>query len=242
MKIIDAVWEKRNIGVETKEIILENEDTVEAVRSTLEIEHSPYVVVKCPSERMDLRYLMTQLGFSFVECSIKITHNLKDIALTGVQKRLIDSVSYAPMKDGDIEQLYDEIRGEMFTTDRVSMDPFFTHEKSANRYICWLDDEVKRGAELFKLVYKGDTVGFFVIKETQPGIYYPFLTGMYKKYRNTGLGFVYISKPIEEIVKRNGKGISSFISTNNSSALRMHAATGFRFEDVNYVFVKHNNA
>jgi len=157
-----------------------------------------------------------------------------------LQERLNKVVSYAEMEDTDLRDLYNEIKGGMFGTDRILLDPYFNSEMAAVRYINWISDELKKGTQAYKIIYKKDSIGFFTFKESSKGVYYPFLAGLYKSYSASGLGFTTLRKPIDEAIKREGNLISTFASTNNLPVVRAHTQQGFSIKQIHYVFVKHN--
>lgn len=239
MQIVDAVWEQRNLGVSCIEITVEDEDTVESIKKQVSEHQTQYMVVKVPPCRTDVMFALTEINFSFIECVFHATHDLKTYEVKGIQKRLTDAVQYKFMDDNDLNLLFTEIKDGMFTTDRVSVDPNFGPIQAANRYVGWIRDELDRGSEVYKLIYKDDPIGFFAFKEIGDGIYHSFLAGMYKKGINTGLGINIIYKPICETVKRKGKMISVSISSNNLNALNVHTLLNFRFKDMSYVYVRH---
>lgn len=240
MKIIDAYWEKRNLGVTTVEVEIEKEDTIKEIETALRNLDGEYLVVRIPAGKMVAMFLVSQMGFDFVESSIHVTHDLKNIELNGIQKRLIDSVNYSPMNSDDIEELFVEIRNGMFESDRISLDPYFSADQTAKRYIGWIKDELERDTELFKLAYKDNTFGFFTFKSIGEGIYYPFLAGIYKQYRKSGLGISIAYKPLCEAVRRKGKMVSTQISTNNGNTVKIHSIMGFEFREIHYVYIRHN--
>jgi hypothetical protein len=242
LKIIDATWEKRNLGVASVEISLEATDTVAEVRQVLARVETDYLVVKVPAGVSNLMLLVSEMGCVFVEASIHITRKVADLELSGIEKRLADSVSYAPMQPGDFEVLHDEIRNGMHETDRVALDSHFTREQASNRYIRWIQDEMGRGAQVYKLIYRDQSIGYFTMKDLGGGVYYPFLAGMYQSHRNSGLGFNIAYKAMCEVAARGGSAVSTHISTNNESAVRLHVNLGFRFEEITYVYVRHNSA
>lgn len=242
MKIIDAFWEKRNLGVSCVEISLEATDRAAEVKEALARIETDYLVVKVPAGVSDLMFLVSEMGCSFVEASIHITRKVADLELPGIEKRLADRVSYAPMQEADLQVLRDEIRNGMHETDRVALDSYFTREQAANRYIGWIQDEMERGAEVYKLIYKDQAIGYFTMKDLGGGVYYPFLAGMYRRYANSGLGFNIAYKAMCAVAERGGTAVSTHISTNNESAVRLHVNLGFRFEEITYVYVRHSRA
>jgi hypothetical protein len=242
MKIVNAIWERRNLGVTCVEVALEPTDTVRDVKKALAPLEPQYLVVKVPAGRTHLMLGLSEMGCSFIEAAIHVTRKVDDLELSGIQKRLADSVSYAPMQEGDLQVLWAEIRNGMYDTDRVSLDPHFTREQASNRYIFWIQDEMERGTDVYKLMYKDQSIGYFTMKDLGDGVYYPFLAGMYRSHKNSGLGFNIAYKPLCEIAARGGTSVSTYISTNNDSAVRLHASLGFRFDEITYVYTRHNSA
>jgi hypothetical protein len=186
---------------------------------------------------------LSRLGYSFVEGSCNLLFDLRkfeQIPLSSVQRRLVDSAGYSEMDDKDKERLFGEIRAGLFNTDRIFLDPHFTNGIAATRYVNWLNDAVVQGAMLYKIVYKGDSIGFFIIKSIGGGIYYPFLAGMYGGHQKSGLGLNAIYQPLSCVKSIGGKKVDTYVSTNNMSVLRMHTRLGFEIGHINNVFIKHN--
>jgi hypothetical protein len=242
MKIIDAVWEERNLGVTCEEVDIETTDTIEDVKNQLSKLTAQYIVINVPAGRSDVMFCLSEQGYAFIEGKIHITKVVKDLELSGIQRRLADSVGYALMAEGDMQVLQDEIRNDMYDTDRIYLDPYFRKEQAADRYVGWIADEVAQGTDVYKLTYKDQPIGFFTMKDLGAGRYYPFLAGMYDSHRKSGLGFNIAYKPMCEIAKRGGKSISTYISTNNNQAVRIHVSLGFSFDQTLYVYVKHTDA
>ena len=242
MKIIDAYWEKRNLGVDCKEIVIEDTDKVEVLSEIKSIlESVAYLVVKVPTQRFDIYKELTSFGFAYIESSINFRIKVKEAVLLPLQHRLNQVVSYAEMDSNDRKQLFAELDKGLFDTDRIALDTNFSGKQAATRYKNWITDDLSRGTQLYKITYKDDVIGFFTFKEIGAGIYYPFLAGLYEKYNTSGLGFSIIRKPTEEAIKRGGNVISTYVSSNNMSVVRTHLQQGFIIQDIKNVFVKHNN-
>ena len=239
MEIIDAFWEQRNLGISCSEITADTGDTVKGMLEALALLTSQYQVIKLPVSRYDLMRVVEQHGFSFIEGSMNVVHNLKNIDRSGIQKRLNDSVCYEEMDEFDISRLYAELQKGVFITDRIYLDTFFSKEQAAQRYVYWLEDEVSRGAQLYKVSFKNQSMGFFVFKETNNGGCYPFLAGLYESAKIPGIGNVLLYKIIEEASLRSLKFISSRISTNNLPVVKVHISEGFAITNINYVYIKH---
>jgi len=241
MRIVDAFWEKRNLSVDCVEITIEKHDILSQLEEICnQLNTIDYVVVKVPVARIDINEYLTKQGFIFVEGSVNFQLNVKDAILSPLQQRLNAAITYSEMEENDLAQLYTEIENGLFKTDRILFDSYFTEKQAATRYINWIKDELTRTTQAYKIVYKEDAIGFFTFKEVSENTYYPFLAGLYEKYTNSGLGFTTLRKPIEEVIRRNGKSISTFASTNNPLTLRSATQQGYNISNINYVFIKHN--
>ena len=241
IKVIHAVWDKRNLGVDCKEVIINNSNSISDIQKIKDIlSTTEYVVVKIPVNCFEISSYLSELGFIFVEGSINFELKLNNAQLLPLQVRLNNSVKYEEMDESDLHKLYSEIEQGLFTTDRILIDNYFSKKQAAHRYINWISDEINKEAQVFKIVYKQEAIGFFTFKSTNEGIYYPFLAGLFKKYRTSGMGFLTLRKPIDEAIRRNGKMISTYASINNMPVIRAHTQQGFSISNIQYVYIKHN--
>ena len=239
MIVTNAFWEKRNLGIDCNEIKIESGDSADFLKKELPLNEAQYTVVKVPNKKFDVMFLLQSLGYTYVESSLNLVHDLKEIRLNPLQQRLMNSMSYCKMSASDVDELFSEIKKGIFTTDRVYIDPYFSHEQAANRYVNWISDELDRGSEVFKISYKGDSAGFFTFKDMGDGVCYPFLAGMYEKYLSSGLGLCTIEKPLREAIKRGYKKYSTFISSNNIGTFHAHICLNFVLKDLIGVYIKH---
>jgi hypothetical protein len=239
LKIIDAIWEKRNLGVTCVEATIEPTDTPTGIKQRLAELAAQYLVVKLPAGRTDAMFCLSELGYTFIEAAIHVSWKVARLELSGIQQRMADSTGHVRMEDADREVLWSELRKGIHDTDRISVDPHFTREQAAERYVGWIQDELARGTDVYKLTHKDQAIGYFTMKHLGDGVYYPFLGGMYESHQSSGLGFLVAYKPMCEVAARGGRSISTYISTNNDRAIRIHVSLGFSFGQVTYVYVKH---
>jgi hypothetical protein len=243
MKITDAVWEKRNLDVDAMEFEIAVADNKSIVADILANEKQ-YNVVKVPESKTEIMFELSANGYSFTECLISLRYNLRyfnEIRLLPMQKRMMNSISYAKMSESDLDEMFAEIRSGLFFTDRVALDPYFEPNANGNRYAGWIGDSLKINATAYKLVYKDKNIGFFVNREIEPGIYFPFLAGMYAKYQKPGFGLSAVYIPLKNCYELGGNAVSTGVSSNNLSVLKIHLMLGFTISHIQYVFVKHNS-
>lgn len=237
MKIIDAVWEKRNLGVSSYEVIIENGDTSECVYEKLASLDAEYIVVKVSSEFSYVLSSIQKLGFEYIEDLIHVEHDLSEVTRNRIIQRLYDETSYREMNMEDLEQLWNEIRDGMFDSDRISNDSRFGKEKSAERYLNWTKDLLRNDAKFYAIRYKNDSTGF-VILETKDGItYHSVLGGGYKKYRKSGIGIIQKEQEITRIL--GGRRVVTAVSSNNVGQFKALIMNGYKPYYIEHIFIRH---
>ena len=239
VKIVEAVWEKRNLGVGCMEITVGREDMVgelEVALSNIEVD---YTVVKIPTCRMDLSECLLGQGFCFVEVLFSLEKQLGKYFLTDEQQEKAHYMTYHLQLDESKERIWNEIQMGMYTTDRISVDRYFNSRKTADRYIGMLLDELQCGAEIIEYCFNSEPFGFSCFRKIGVGRYYQALTGIYSSYRGKGLGFALAYLPECELLRRGAEILATGVSTNNEVSLRVHLQNGFLPIETTYVYVQH---
>lgn len=238
--VVDAKWEKRNLGVSCYEITIDDSDSIDDIKEYLKIYSAEYMVVRVPVCRTDIMFYLTSKGYTCVESIISLNHNLKMHYFTPTQVKLSENIDFIEMEPEDINYLFSQIKKGMFNTDRIYLDPFFTREKAAKRYIGWLNDELLKGSHLYKITFNAQEIGFSGIRNENKGEYKQFLTGLYENARGHQMGFSIIYQPIKKIKQLNGKLFTTDVSTNNVPSLKVHIQCGCIPSKIQYIYTKHN--
>lgn len=239
MKTVHAIWEQRNLGVDCYEVTVEPSDTIVGVTDVISKIEADYLVVKVPTEMPHITMYLQENGFSFIETLISCVNMAELPKLSNVQNRIADSLTYSEMTPVDLDELFGEIRNNMFENDRVSIDNAFTQEQANNRYVGWITDEINIGSKVYKMIYKDSVVGFFVLRKPDEKTLVAVLGGIYEKYRAYGFGFCMNYLQIAEGIKQNVNRIKTSFSTNNRASSSMHFALNYILESQFYVFVNH---
>ena len=237
MIIVDAVWEERNLGVSTTEITIEAIDDPDIVAAKLSMLNSGYSVVKIPSNMGHILKAVQNCGYEFIEDMIHVEHDLHEIKMNSILKRLYEKTSYREMNDADFEQLQSEIEKCMFDNDRISNDSFFAKGTSAKRYLNWTRDLRSKEAKFYVITYGDEGAGFVVLEKKDEKTYYSVLGGGYEKYRRSGLGI--IQKEPEITRKLGGKRLITSVSSNNVNQLKALIGNGYKPYAIDHVLIKH---
>ena len=232
MKIVDATWEQKNLGVTCYEITFDRNDKISDIEDNqYKFLERQYLVFKVPVSRPDIATYVQSLGAKYIESQITFQCDLRTWQLPDSLKDICALSSYAPMNDNDIKVMFDEMRKGIFNTDRIYLDPYFDRDKAAQRYINWSRDMLNKGHIPCKVMYRGETVGFFNDS----------LSGVYSKFLGTGMG-LFVQYSCIDVVRYIGKTkAEAVVSSNNLEVVNIRIKLGCQIKKVNTVFVKHNN-
>lgn len=241
MKITDAIWEERNLGVSCYEIQMNLDDRKEDIVSAYsQLEEKQYMVARVPSSRYDLTQFIQNQGYQFIEAAITLTHNLKNIIIPKRLLRICENCSWQIMNEIELEQLSEEINKNIFKTDRIYIDPQFSKKLAAQRYDFWVKDLIQAGHLPYKVIYQGDIIGFFLNKQIDDRVYDGLLAATYDAYEGTGMGYCIQYAGLMSAVERGAKKYIGHISGNNPAVSRVLLSIGFSIKEIDYIFIKHN--
>ena len=238
MKIVDAVWEKRNLDVNTVEISIDKSDKLEDISKTIQLQNAEYQVIRVVDGYIECNKLLAEYGFTFVETMCVIHNNLKNLTGDLITERFKKQMMCKQMDESEHEILYNDFSNGLFKTDRIALDSQFGVELANKRYIGWIRDEIQRGAIPLNIYYKDYPAGF-IIYRVEDGIANVTLGGLYSKYQNSGIGAALYSKGYEHLKQEGIKKTISAVSTNNFGAFRANLAIGYEIYRFEYIFVRH---
>ena len=241
MRIVEAKWEKRNVGMECFEIEIGKKDTIEEVLSTIQSRTERYFVAKVLAGRTDILLALQAEGFQFIETNIQTEIDLSEKPVPpSICAHLIKKAGYHIGDNNEISRAIDEIRaGHIFATDKVALDPFFSQKIAGQRYSFWSQDVMSSGkSKMIITEYNGENVGFNIIIDK--GKYYDgFLGGLYTDYLNSGLGFANVNAAVNSVYDLGGRKMISGVSSNNFQMLKLHMMFGLKIKRLTYNLIKH---
>lgn len=121
------------------------QDPIEAIEEELKKLSADYMVVKAPIGRFDTYQILRECGFSYIETMFQIEKKIGESLLKSHHQILAEDMTYKIDEPESLSRVIDEINRGMFTTDRISLDPFFSQEQVNKRYIGMIQDELDRG-------------------------------------------------------------------------------------------------
>lgn len=240
VKLVDAFWEQRNLGVSCVEVAVDSQDSVPEILSAVDDVAAQYEVIRVPSGRVDIVAGLEGQGFGFIEAAFSVEHDLRLPELSGVLARLVNGVSYEPITD-QFDAVAVQIHSGMFQSDRIYLDPHFTSDQAASRYVHWMRDETARGATVYEMRRGASGVGFFLFRSAGD-VGLSALSGLYRSASFPGLGAALLYLTLAEGARRELKVLKSTVSSNNLAVVKTHCLLGFQIVGINYLMVRHRRS
>ncbi len=248
MEVIDAVWEIRNLGKKTVEVIFDNKDIEKPpsdvcnIAKKIEEEYSPqYMVVKIPTGNPWIGNELRCRGFDFIEMQIYLRVNKRDVNQSFKKYgHLFKNAAWrTATQPEDMEYIQSEIRKGIFFTDRIALDKNFGVKIANERYARYVEDAIDHGAELFYVLVGEEKIGFFLDKyngNSCKGI----LGGLFLSAQNKNLGSIQYYLEFDKAINYNAcSNFFAVTSSNNVTALRAIEFFGGKINMLQEVYIKH---
>ena len=244
MKFVDCTWEIENIGKRTCEICYEDKEVFNEELLKEKSNAFDYVVVKVPMNNSNINIGLSKMGFAMIETQLNISKKYKDFNFDDrLVKLLYNHVSDCIVTaEDDLNRILMKMTPDMFSTDRIYLDPHFSHDCSCRRYANWMKSEFRENRAIIKIImYDGIEIGFGMSRG-KGGISYGLLGGIYEGVQAEGYGFLTACAGFITAHKSNNPFIKTYtsISSNNLPMLQIYNYLNFKIDSMMYVFVKHN--
>jgi len=242
MKVFNATWEKRNLGLEALEIEIEKSDKTDVLRTVLKESHNfQYVVVKLPVGNLAILHELERNGFFFLETQFEIFRKLKEIVTyPKYVNNLLHDVKLKKISGkANISDLIERLDEKIFSSDRISLDPEFSVKVGNKRYQKWIRDEVyRKGSEIFEFEHLEKSIGFIMVNDDGSNKLRGLLGGIYSEYHEGGYGICLIEKPFDLCLMKKKNLYWTRISSNNVAVLKLYFRMNYHVRDVIYVLRK----
>lgn len=241
MNIKQTPWEKRNLGVDSSiEFYVEQNDSWNDISKEIRKHLESYQVMHIASGNTDVLMNAPSLGFLPIEINIQLARKLDEIELPKIYKRFEPAISCSLANEEEKKLIIHTIaEGNLFSTDKVSCDPFFSEKYAGQRYAYWTQDVIDQGADLLCMKYKDKIAAFDVCIDKTGGVAEAFLGGTLPEFNNSGLGFLAIYFITKYAKEKGFKKIITGVSSNNVPILKLHEMFNYHVESMSYCMIKH---
>lgn len=131
------------------------------------------------------------------------------------------------------------ITPEMFTTDRIYLDPLLPYGTSCKRYKNWMMDLVeKSGVRLFIVKDNDDVIAYSLeVWDMDKKVVNGLLGGVFEKYQKEGYGLLSWDNGLR-YYKKNKVSIDTDISSNNQAVFDVYMFFDYKITKQTYVLRK----
>ncbi len=246
MKIINAVWEKRNLGCDAYEITLDNKDLKDFETTLKQIREqnfsNSYVVIKMPVGNLRALHALEDEGFRFMEVSFNIGRSLENYTAPEILELNDTSLIREEISKEKIkwEKIVNLITPDMFTTDRIYLDSLLASGTSCKRYQNWIMDLCEKdGFHLYAYKRDKDIIGYGVdFLDNNKKVVHGILGGIFAPFKNEGLGCYLWHADLEAQSRDGYKETKTTISSNNAAIMRLYMAFDYKIQKQTYVLRK----
>ena len=195
MKLINAAWEYRNVGMRCAEFVFDSGDVWNENLEQIETEFD-LITAKVPTPEIALVHSLENRGYRYIENQFKLSFPLYNGALR-VNKEwiaLLSDVSFHELSsESEFANLLEEISVGMFDTDRFYLDPAFGSSISSTRYSNWIKDmRIAPNCHILSLEHMESSIGFVIVKKLSEKTYSGVLGGIFKEFQASGFSHAFI--------------------------------------------------
>lgn len=241
LTIIEAIWEKRNFGMDAYEILLNKKDLRNFDEIFKEIKNynfkNTYVVIKMPVGNLKVVHTLEDDGYRFLETQLYLVDYFKPKAsevklLSSIHSNIYIYIEEVPKIREEWEKIIQKITPGTFDTDRVSLDPILGEEIACKRYQNWCRDLFDNPNSIMYIrKINSEICGFGIdLVDKDTGAINGLLGAIFKEYKQMGIGASWISE--------NTNNKKTAVSSNNPSVTKIHQYTGRIIYKMRYVFRK----
>lgn len=239
MKVIDAFWEKRNLGVDAVSFHIGPEDTLEEILPIIDETDVEYQTAIIDPNKLNIALELQKHGFKFIESTLYLSAPIDEIRIPPNLERFQSSMTYRPATEKEINEIVESVKnGNIFNTDKIALDPFFGIKKSGIRYSFWIKDLVKSGKTCFVITYKDEVIGFEV-SDIEDGVVMGYIGGRLPSKTGRMLGAAIYVPKTTYWKTHNAKKINVVVSSNNIPIIKIHQSFGLTVDLCKYVLIKH---
>lgn len=245
MKIIKATWENRNLGCDAYEVTIERKDLKNFPEVLNELKQQDfsgaYVTVKMPVGNLEALHALEDEGFRFMETQYHLKKDLSNYETPEILKPYVCHVERVEVEKTKEkwQEIVDMITPEMFTTDRIYLDPLLPYGTSCTRYKNWMMDLVEKpDVRLFVSIEENSIIGYSLeVWDENKKVIDAVLGGIFEKYQKEGYALSVWDNGLC-YYKRFADSVETDISSNNQSVLDVYMFFGYKITKQTYVLRK----
>ena len=243
MQIQDCPWEFENIGKTTVQLNYSYEDIYNSGDVRRAVMDYEYRVAKVPCGNMDCLLGLQRDGMAVMETQLHLSKDKDSFEKEWAKYRdFYGEIDFRLVTDDKgFSKMQASIDDNMFSTDRVSLDPSFGPHIGRQRYVTWMEREYRmKSASFWWVCLDKQDVGFMMIR-IKNCIIDCLLNGLFTPFQRKGLGLLTPASPLllSIMKKLDVDGETTTISSNNAPVVHLYNKLNFNIKRMTYVLASH---
>lgn len=244
MKVIEAFWDKTTLNLPCYELEISADDSSNAIHNEINIienQHERiYIVAKVPVKCILACNVLCERQFRFTESQIMYSISksrfdlIKGSCFTGYEGVALQLVNCT----AHLEKIIEQIKQNIFNTDRIALDDRFGVDLANIRYANWVRSAfLLSDIDLHEVRVDNTAIGFCMTKRAQSTVV-GLLAGVYNHYKDSGYFYDILYNIISHYMARGYRAFKADVSANNMGVLKIYQSIGLMLTDIKYVFTK----
>ena len=243
MQIQDCPWEFENIGQRTGQLNYSSHDRYNSGEVRLAVRNYEYRVAKVPCGNMNCFLGLQRDGMTVMETQIHLSKDKDSFEKEWAKYRdVYEEIDFRQVTDdNDFSKMLSSIDDNMFSTDRISLDPSFGPHIGRQRYVTWMEREYrKKSAAFWWICHNKQDVGFMMLR-IEDHLIDCLLNGLFTPFQRKGLGLLTPASPLLlSIMKElDVDEETTTISSNNAPVVHLYNKLNFKIKRMTYVLASH---
>jgi hypothetical protein len=218
VKIIDAFWEERNLGLKVCEIIFEENEIIDFDAIADLGKSYQYIVAKIPGDSVHLVHNLESHGFIYLE-NQQVIYILSDefLNIDKNWEQRFNNISCEKVSDRkDLDNICDQIKKGLYIKGRISSDPEIKNGISDLRIVNWLNDlAMREDVFIYRLIKDENAIGYFALQKINIAHFNVVQAAIFSNFQNKGYSFLLPYYSLKIAQENKFKGIFATVSSNN---------------------------
>lgn len=238
MEQSQLIYEKRNLGVDACKFVVNIEDNPDEFVEVIRKCNVTYQEAIIPINHLRALHMFEECGFYFMENSIQLSAERKQISIPRVAERFLNATTYTPANSEQIEIIKRHVESSgLFSTDKIALNPHFGKAVAGKRYRLWIEDMLQTGEICYAITYNDILYGFEIVSVENGNV--ELKLGSAFKDKGAGLSMITSTASYNYWKNSEVKKVTTNVSSNNLNILKLHEMYGLKVSNMSYVLSRY---
>ena len=245
MKVTDAKWELKNLGLRVCELEFAADEVIPAGGVIPGTEAFDYIVAKVPAGNTRAAHRLEEIGYRYLENQLELMIDVDQSGERGDKLRLRFKAYSCRRVSSDKELgiIIKNTADGLFDKDRFSVDPLIDPGLPSKRIANWTETICMDRGSMVYAIYAGEHMaGYFILTAINASHAYVNMAGIFRKYQGRGLSFLLIDNILARAGEEGFTAVKAAVSVNNIRTINTFTRfVNFRIKKVVMIFRRFNS-